>query len=63
MRHVLQDPRVHVLAIGMHLQNQIDANLKTLTGDTTCMAEDRALLAEFAAKLYETDTVKKFRVE
>ena len=63
IRHVLQDQRVHLLAIGMHLQNQIDANLKTLSGDTTCTPEDRALLAEFSAKLYETDTLKKLRME
>jgi predicted aldo/keto reductase-like oxidoreductase len=63
IRHVLQDPRVHVLAIGMHLKSQIDANLKTLSSDTTCTAEDRALLAEFSAKLNETDTVKKMRIE
>jgi predicted aldo/keto reductase-like oxidoreductase len=63
IRHVLQDKRVHVLAIGMHLRDQIDANLKTLSGDTTCTPEDRALLAEFSAKLCETDTVKKLTVE
>ena len=62
-RHVLQDPRVHVLAIGMHLQSRIDANLKILTGDAACTPEDRAPLAEFSAKLYETDTIKKMRVE
>ena len=63
IRHVLQDQRVHLLAIGMHLQDQIDANLKTLSGDATCTPEDRALLAEFSAKLFETDTVKKMRIE
>jgi predicted aldo/keto reductase-like oxidoreductase len=63
IRHVLQDPRVHVLAIGMHLQTQIDANLKTLAGNATCTAADKALLAEFSAKLHETDAIKKMRVE
>jgi predicted aldo/keto reductase-like oxidoreductase len=63
VRHVMQDPRVHLLAIGMHLQGQIDANIKVVSGDSTCTPEDRALLAEFSAKLYETDTVKKFKVE
>ena len=62
-RHVLQDKRVDLLAIGMHLRDQIDANLKTLSGDATCTAKDRALLADFSAKLYETDTLKKLRVE
>lgn len=63
IRHVLQDERVHLLAIGMHLQSQIDANLKTLTGVTKCTPQDRALLAEFSAKLYETETLKKLRME
>jgi predicted aldo/keto reductase-like oxidoreductase len=63
IRHVLQDPRVHLLAIGMHLPNQIDANLKTLAVGATCTPADKALLAEFSARLYQTDTIKKLRVE
>ncbi|MCX6909347.1 MAG: aldo/keto reductase [Verrucomicrobia bacterium] len=63
IRHVLQDPRVHVLTIGMRLKKEVDANLKVLSGDATCTPEDRAVLAEFSAKLFETETVKKFRVE
>ena len=63
IRHMLQDKRVDLLAIGMHLKSQIDANLKTIAGDATCTPEDRALLSQFAARLYETDTVRKFRVE
>jgi uncharacterized protein len=63
IRYALQDPRVHVLAIGMHLQNQIDANLKTLAGNATCTPDDKALLAEFSANLYETDAITKLRVE
>jgi hypothetical protein len=47
----------------MHLRSQIDAHIKIISSDTTCTAEDRALLSEFSAKLYETDAVKKFRVE
>ncbi|MBM3889731.1 MAG: aldo/keto reductase, partial [Verrucomicrobia bacterium] len=61
IRHVLKDPRVHVLTIGMRLKKEIDANLKIFSGDATCTPEDRALLAEFSAKLFETETVKKFR--
>ncbi len=63
IRHVLQDERIDLLAIGMHLPDQIDSNLKTLSGDTTCTPEDRALLSEFSAKLYETETIKKLRIE
>ncbi len=63
IRHVLQDKRVDLLAIGMHLQSQIDANLKTLTGEAICTPQDRTLLAEFSARLYETDAIKKMRIE
>jgi predicted aldo/keto reductase-like oxidoreductase len=63
IRHVLQDKRVDLLAIGMHVQSQIDANIKIVSSDGAVTAEDRALLAEFSAKLSETDTFKKMRVE
>lgn len=63
IRHVLQDSRVHMLAIGMRLKKEIDANLKILSGDAACTPQDRALLAEFSAKLRETDAFKKMKVE
>lgn len=63
IRHVLQDTRVHVLNIGMRLKEEIDANIKTLSGAATYTLEDRALLAEFSAKLYDTDAIKKMRIE
>jgi len=63
IRHVLQDQRVHLLAIGMHLKSQIDANITTFTGEAHDTPQDRALLAEFSAKLYETDTIRKMRIE
>ena len=63
IRHVLQDQRVHVLNIGMRLKEEIDANIKILSGDTTYTPEDRDLLAEFSAQLYDTDAMRKLRVE
>jgi len=63
IRHVLQDKRIDLLNIGMRLKEEIDANIKILSGDTTYTLEDRALLAEFSAKLYDTDAIKKMRVE
>lgn len=63
IRHVLHDPRVHVLNLGMRLKEEVDRNLEVLTGDTTYTLEDRALLAGFSARLYETETVKKLRIE
>ncbi len=63
IRHVLQDPRVHVLNIGMRLPEEIDANIKILAGDTAYTPEDRNLLAEFSAQLYDTDAMRRLRVE
>ena len=63
IRHVLQDKRIHVLNIGMRLKEEIDANLRVITEDTNYTLEDRALLAEFSAKLYETDAMKKLKLE
>jgi hypothetical protein len=36
---------------------------RILSGDTTYTLEDRAVLAEFSAKLYDTDAMKKLRIE
>ena len=63
IRHVLQDQRIHLLNIGMRLREEIDANIKLLTGSTVYTAEDRGLLAEFSARLYDTDAIKKLKVE
>ena len=63
IRHVLQDQRIHVLNIGMRLKEEIDANIKVLTGDTTYTLEDRGLLADFSARLYDTDAIKKLKTE
>jgi predicted aldo/keto reductase-like oxidoreductase len=63
IRYVLQDPRIHVLTIGMRLEQEVDANIEILRGNATYTLDDRALLAEFSARLYETDAIKKLRIE
>ena len=63
MRHVLQDQRVHMLDIGMRLKEEVDANLQVLSGDITYTTEDRSLLAEFSSMLYDTDAIRKMRIE
>ncbi len=45
IRYVLQDDRIHMLAIGMRYPAEIDTNIKTLAGDATYTNDDRALLA------------------
>lgn len=59
----MQDPRIAVFDIGMRTKPEIDANLKIVADDTTYTTEDRALLAEYSAKLYETDAIKRLRTE
>jgi len=63
IRYVLQDKRVHALTIGMRLKQEIDANIKTLSGDVTYTLDDRALLAEFCAKAYDSAPIKAMKVD
>lgn len=63
IRYVLDDERVDLLVIGMRLEKDIDANIKTLSGDVTYTSDDRVLLAEFNAKAMESDAIKKMRVD
>ncbi|MCD6338328.1 MAG: aldo/keto reductase [Verrucomicrobia bacterium] len=63
IRYALQDGRIHMLTIGMRLKEEIDANLKTLTNRGAYSAEDRALLAEYSAKAFDSEAIKKMPVE
>jgi len=63
IRHVLQDERVHLLNIGMRLKEEVDENIKVLSGNPAYTLEDRALLAEVSARLYDTDAMRQLKVE
>ena len=63
IRYVLQDRRIHLLTIGMRLKKEVDANIKILSGDTTYTSHDRALLAEFCAKAFDSDPIKAMKVD
>jgi predicted aldo/keto reductase-like oxidoreductase len=63
IRYVLQDERIDMLTIGMRLEEEIDANIKILLGDTTYTPNDRALLAEYSAKAFESDAIKRMKIE
>lgn len=63
IRYVLQDKRIHLLTIGMRLKEEVDANIKTLLGDATYTLDDRALLAEFCAKAFDSDAIKAMRID
>jgi predicted aldo/keto reductase-like oxidoreductase len=63
MRYVLDDDRVDLLVIGMRLKSDIDANIETLAGQTTFTPADRSALSEFCEKAYESDAIKKLKIE
>ena len=63
IRYVLQDKRIHLLTIGMRLKQEIDANIKTLSDDVAYTLDDRALLAQFCAKAYDSDAIKAMKIE
>ncbi len=63
IRHVLQDERIHLLTIGMLLKEEVDANIKTLSGDVTYTLDDRALLAEFCVKALDRGPLKAMRID
>jgi len=63
IRYVLQDKRIHMLTIGMRLIKEIDANIKILSDDATYTLDDRALLAQFCAKAFDSDAIKKMRID
>ena len=63
IRWVLQDERIDLLVIGMRLEEELDANLRTLGGDPTYTLDDRALLTDFMARAYDSDAVRKMRVD
>ena len=63
IRYVLDDERIHLLVVGMRQKGEVDANIRTLAGDVTYTLDDRALLAEFCAKAYDSDAIKRMRVD
>ncbi len=63
IRYVLDDERIDLLVIGMRLEEEVDANIKTLSGDVTYTLDDRALLTEFCAEAYDSDAIKRMRID
>lgn len=63
VRHVLQDDRIDLLVIGMRLKEEVDANIKTLSGDVTYTLDDRALLSEFCVKAFDNEAIRRMRID
>lgn len=62
IRWVLADQRVSMLNIGVSIPSDIDKNLAVVRGDTRFTNQDRELLADFSARLYESEAVKAMKV-
>lgn len=62
IKHVYNDPRVHILNIGVSIKGDVDRNIALLKGDMTMTNEDRLLLASFAEKAYRHPSVEEMKV-
>lgn len=62
IRYVLNDPRIHILNIGVSYPGDVDKNLATITGDTRLTEADRLLLAEFSAQAYQHPSIQELKV-
>ena len=62
MRYCLNDERISMLNVGMSVPEDIVSNAKFIKGDVTYTDADRHLLADYAAKAYDSDYVKALKV-
>jgi predicted aldo/keto reductase-like oxidoreductase len=62
IKYVYNDPRVHVLNIGVSLATDVNRNLEIFTGDMTLTNHDRLLLASFAEKAYLHPSVEELKI-
>jgi len=53
IRWVLDDPRVHMLCVGMATAGDVDQNIETVSGPISFTDQDRVLLAAFTSKAYQ----------
>lgn len=62
IRWVLQDERISMLNIGMSVIEDVDDNLSIITGDTMFTEDDKALLADYGARAYDSEYMKSMRI-
>jgi aryl-alcohol dehydrogenase-like predicted oxidoreductase len=58
IRWCFSDPRFHVYIIGAYLPEDIDANVRTVSGDLSLTDDDRMVLADFSTRVWGSETVK-----
>jgi aryl-alcohol dehydrogenase-like predicted oxidoreductase len=61
IRWTLRDPRVSVLNIGVSQRSDIDQNRATLKSDPAFTNDDRMVLADFARRAYDAESIKKMK--
>jgi predicted aldo/keto reductase-like oxidoreductase len=62
IRWVLNDSRIQLLNIGISVPEDLDANIKTVSTDTSLSNEDRLLLASFSEQAYQQEAVTELPV-
>jgi len=62
IRWAMQDERISMLNIGMSVPDDVDACIATVTGESEFSDDDSKLLADYSAKLYESEYVKAMPV-
>lgn len=62
IRWVLNDPRVHILNIGISMPSDIDTNIALLNGDTKLTEEDKQILEAFSQKAYLHPMVQELKL-
>ena len=45
------------------LEEEIDANIKTISGNTQYTTEDRSLLTAYSIQAFESDAIKRMKIE
>ncbi|MDP6637459.1 MAG: aldo/keto reductase [Phycisphaerae bacterium] len=63
IRYVLNDKRIDLLVVGMRLKKDIDANIKTISGDTAYTKADKTLLEDFGPKALASPAMKRMKIE
>lgn len=62
IRWVLQDPRVHVLNVGMTFPEDVARNREIVLARQTLSDEERALLADFSRRAYDSEFVQSLQI-
>jgi aryl-alcohol dehydrogenase-like predicted oxidoreductase len=61
LRWVLRDKQPIMLLVGVTLPEDIDENIRTLSGDLTFTPEDRKVLADFSVKALRNKTIQAMK--